>query len=412
VYSMSKSFTGAAAAVLYDDGVLDLDRTVVSYFPEFADEIVDDRTRRMLVRHIASMSSGHLEEMYDVAMATDPVEPVRGFLLNPPDREPGTVFAYNQPTTYTLGAIVQRLSGRRLVDFLRERVLDPIGAGTVRWQQYPEGRDIGFSGSFMTTDTIARLGQLLLRRGVWGDRRILSEEWVAMATSPQVSNAGNWGNDADSDWTQGYGFQHWMSRHGYRGDGAFGQYCVVLPEHDVVLAIQGQIPDMQGLLDLAWEHLLPAFGGAGTENEDARLAEHLAAASLPGLAAEVVALPEADAAAWDGASFAPAREGGIGARVRRDGDAWRLTLVTPAGEEELAFGADTAWVVTDDGAGPVVAVSGGFVSPDRLLLDLAFLETPHRLHLTLDREAGTASTTWETEPLHGATLDMLATPPA
>jgi len=410
VYSLSKSFTAAAAGLLFDEGRLGLDEPVVSFFPEFADEITDPRTRRMLVRHVASMSSGHLGEMLETAVATDGAEPVRGFLLHPPEREPGSVFAYNQPAAYTLAAIVQRLAGRTLVELLRERVLDPIGAGPVSWQEHPAGRDLGFTGSFMTTDTIARLGQLLLRRGVWGDRRILSDEWVGLATGRQVETVPDRAAAADSDWAQGYGFQHWQARHGFRGDGAIGQFCLVLPEQDAVVAIQAQSPDMQQTLDAAWRHLLPAFGGPGTPDADAELARRLAAATLPPLRVDGAE----PAAEWDGARLVA---GWLTVAVRRTAEGWRAVLTGATGDVEAAFvpGAtgmtDAArWRVTDEG-GPVVAVSGGFATPDRLALDVAFLETPHRLHVVLDLPGRTGTAAWEAAPLREPhDLRVLAAP--
>jgi CubicO group peptidase (beta-lactamase class C family) len=231
LYSLSKSFTGAAAAFAYAEGLLRLDDPVVSYFPEFEAEITDPGSRSILVRHLLSMASGHSAEQWDEAVTRDPAEPVRGFLLNSPDREPGSVFAYNQPCTYTIAAIVQRASGQRLVDYLRPRLLDPLGIGDVAWQQQPAGRDIGFTGLHATTDAIATLGQLYLQRGVWDGVQLLSEEWVEQATRPQVDNSGlGWG----PDWSRGYGFQFWISRHGFRGDGAHGQFCLILPEQDAV----------------------------------------------------------------------------------------------------------------------------------------------------------------------------------
>lgn len=411
VYSLSKSFTAAAAGVLVDDGVLDLDSTVVSHFPEFADEITDDRSRRMRVRHIASMASGHENEMIDAAQRTDPVEPVRGFLLNPPEQEPGAVFAYNQPATYTLAAIVQRLSGTTLVELLRERVLGPIGAGPIAWEEYPPGRSLGYSGAYMTTDTVARLGQLLLDSGQWRGERVLSGEWVAAAAAVQVATASR--DDAGtSDWSRGYGFQHWMSRHGFRGDGAFGQLCLVLPEHDLVVAYQGQTLEMQHLLDAVWEHLLPAVGRRGDADADRALAEQLAAAQLPEC---VVARAEVDASRWDGAAFAPSADAGaagFAARVHRDGEAWVLTLTGATGDVEGWFTGDPGWAVTE-GGGPVVAISGGFEGPDELVLDVVFAETPHRLHVRLDRSSGVSRTTWQTPPLgDAADLRGLAAPRA
>lgn len=425
VYSLSKSFTSAAAGVLVDDGVLDLDSTVVSHFPEFADDIVDERSRRMRVRHVAAMATGHTGEMIEAAFGTDPAEPVRGLLLNPPEREPGTVFAYNQPATYTLAAIVQRLTGRTLVQFLRERVLGPIGAGPIAWEEWPAGRDIGYSGAYVTTDTIARLGLLLLRRGRWDRTRVLSEQWVTEATSVHVATA----PDAEvglSESSFGYGLQHWRSRHGFRGDGAFGQLCLVLPEQDLVVAYQGQSTDMQALLATVWRHLLPAVGRAGSAQADAALAERLAAATLPECE---VARVEVEVARWDGAVFTGARAdagvradaGDAGARpardrpeavvrLDRDGAAWLLTLPGSTGEITARFTGEAGWTVTDDD-GPTVAVSGGFTGDDELVLDVAFVETPHRLHLRFDRAAGTVSHRWETPPLRDpADLRSLTAP--
>ena len=83
--------------------------------------------------------------------------------------------------------------------------------------------------------------------------------WVAAATARQTSN----GSNPTSDWDQGYGYQFWRCRHGaYRGDGAFGQYCIVLPEQDAVIAITSGVQDMQAVLNLVWDQLLPAMKAA------------------------------------------------------------------------------------------------------------------------------------------------------
>ena len=262
LYSLSKSFTSTATSIAIADGLLRLDDPVISFFPELDGEITDARARSILVRHIAAMASGHLEETWPRAMTVDRDEPVRGFLLLPPDREPGTVFAYNQSATYTMAAIVQRLTGQTLTRFFRERLLDPLGAGEVSWDEWPTGRNIGFSGMFVTTDTIARLGQLYLQHGAWKGSQYLTPEWVTEATRPQISTRLETRDPEvvpTPDWEQGYGFQFWMSRHGYRGDGAYGQFCIVLPEQDAVVAMTAQTDDMQSVLDAAWDKLLPAF---------------------------------------------------------------------------------------------------------------------------------------------------------
>lgn len=408
LYSLSKSFTSTAAGLAAAEGLLSLDDPVLSYFPEFADDITDPRSRAMLVRHVASMASGHEAETLDRARALDRENLVRGFLLVPPDREPGTVFAYNQPTTYTLAAIVQRVTGQRMTDYLRPRLFDPLGIGPTAWTQRPAGRDIGFSGMFATTDAIARLGLLYLRGGVWDGRRVLPAEWVAEATRPHVSNAGGFAQGPD--WRQGYGLQFWMSRHGYRGDGAYGQFCLVLPEYDAVIATTAATDRLQGLLNLVWEHLLPALAPApldGRAEDDGALAERLSGLALPHLPLKPA---PADESAWSPAEFTP--EGGrcpqqpslTGVTVRPAGTGWTLSLAEGADRLDLHFDG-TGWAVADGPAAPVpTAVSAGWTDDGALVCDVLFVETPHHLVVTCSPDERTFTARWRTVPLQPGRL--------
>lgn len=307
LYSLSKSFTATAAGFALAEGLIGLDDPVLSYFPELDADITDPRSRAMLVRHVAAMASGHEEETYERAHALDPDDLVRGFLLLPPDRDPGTVFAYNQPATYTLAAIVRRVTGGTLTAYLRPRLLDPLGIGEVAWRTDRSGGELGFSGLHATTDAIARLGQLYLDGGRWQGEWLLSPEWVAEATREHIATAAGATADQDlSDWERGYCFQFWRSRHGYRGDGAYGQFCVVLPEHDAVIAATAATRDMQALLTLVWEHLLPAFrprppaDRAQADEALARRLAHLALPPAPGASA-----PPGRGGDWSGAEFTP-----------------------------------------------------------------------------------------------------------
>ena len=158
-----------------------------------------------------------------------------------------------------------------LIEYLRPRLFDPLGIDQAGWQQDAAGRDLGYTGLHATTDAIARLGLLYLQRGVWNGQRLLSEEWVAEATRIQVENP----NEPNPDWRRGYGFQFWMARHGYRGDGAYGQFCVVLPEQDAVIATTAGTENMQGILDAVWTDLLPAM--TATTVDPSPVADQLAA---------------------------------------------------------------------------------------------------------------------------------------
>jgi hypothetical protein len=416
LYSLSKSFTSTAAGFAVAEGLLDMDATVLSYFPELDSEITDRRSRSMLVRHVAAMASGHLVDTVYRAVALDPVEPVRGFLLIPPAREPGSVFAYNQPCTYCLAAIVQRLTGQTLTEYLRPRLFDPLGINQVGWQQYPDGRDIGYSGLHATTDAIARLGLLYLQRGVWNGARLLSEEWVAEATRVQIESP----NAPYLDWGQGYGFQFWMARHGYRGDGAYGQFCVVIPEQDAVIATTAATENMQGILDAVWTHLLPAMTAATVGPSP--LARELAARldRLQLAAVEAKPAPGSLAAAWAEASFLPtsgrceAQPTLTGVQLHQDGERWQLTFV----EGDDAFSATVgagAWHtnLTETGHGSTgvpLAISGGWTDNETFRAEIIFLETPHRLELTCSLRAGTFQAHWRTVPLRAGRLSELRMP--
>ncbi|MET3452845.1 serine hydrolase [Curtobacterium sp. 1544] len=389
LYSLSKSFTAAAVGIAVREGLVDLDATALSYFPELDADVTDERSRRIRVRHLLAMASGHREETLDRARAADPENLVRGFLRTPPDEEPGTVFAYNQPCTYTLGAIVRRVSGGSLVDYLRPRLLDPLGIDDLAWRRDDTGAELGFSGCYAPTSAIAALGQLYLQRGVWNGERILDDDWVAAATTTQVANP----DEGNPDWSQGYGFQFWMARHGFRGDGAYGQFCVVLPELDVVLALTGQSLDMQAVLDAAWQHLLPAVDAADVEAAgDTGLEARLASLGLPAVAGG--RLPDLAAAG-------PFRGDGIdGLAFSRDGDRWRAALDVDGGTLSVPVG-EGEWAVD----GPLAA--SGAVAPDgTVLVDVRFVETPHLAHLRVDLASGTATASWATQPLHDGPLTL------
>ncbi|MEZ0492319.1 serine hydrolase domain-containing protein [Kineococcus sp. TBRC 1896] len=390
LYSLSKSFTSTALGFAVAEGLVDLDATVLSYFPEFDADVTDERSRRILVRHVANMASGHREETIAQASADPTGDIVRGFLRIPPDAEPGTLFCYNQPCTFSVSAIVQRTSGQGLLEFLRPRLLDPLGVDTANlgWLTDGQGRELGFSGFHAPTELVAKLGQLYLQRGVWEGERLLPESWVEEATTSHIDNATF---NANPDWGQGYGYQFWIARHGYRGDGAYGQFCVVLPEQDVVVAITSQSTDMQAVLDAAWEHLLPAVSDpdlpADAAAHDEALARRTASLALPPLeGADVV---EGEFTAAPGSEPAS-----LTAVTVRDGE----LVLTDSGDQLRAAVGRTGWADT----GPL-SVSG---AGDRL--DVRFAETPHELHLRFS--GGQFHGRWETAPLHSPALSRMRRP--
>ncbi|MBF4462916.1 MULTISPECIES: serine hydrolase domain-containing protein [unclassified Rathayibacter] len=394
LYSVSKSVTSTAVGLAVGEGLVDLDATVLSFFPELDAEVTDPRSRSIRVRHVLAMASGHTAETVDLAEELDPVDLVRGFLLLPPQEEPGSVFAYNQPCTFVAGAIVQRVSGQSLTEYLRPRLLDPLGIGEVAWLRDASGRELGYSGLHATTEAAAVLGQLYLQEGRWGDRQLLPAGWVAEASHAHVPTQ----EEGGPDWQRGYGFQFWVSQHGFRADGAYGQFSLIVPEHDLVVALTGQTNDAQTLLSLVWEHLVPAVGRGSTAEADARLAERLAALALPALSGAEPVLGEY--APVDGSEVRSL----TGVEVSGGDGGWTLTLEEGGGRLVVAVGSE-GWTV-----GGAVAASGGAASADATAVDIAFLETPHRLHLVLAPADGSFTARWETAPLHDGPLGAVRAP--
>lgn len=256
LWSLSKSFTSTAVGLAVEEGKLKLDDPVLKFFPDKAPENPSDNLKAMTVRDLLTMSTGHdTEPKFSVAVGPS----VKAFLAHPVDHKPGTHFRYNTPATYTLSAVVQKATGLTVLEYLKPRLFEPLGIEKPEWAASPEGVTLGGYGLKVRTEDIAKFGQLYLQKGKWHGKQLVPAKWIEAATSKQVENdkAPSAGN---VDWRQGYGYQFWQCTHdGFRGDGANGQFCVVLPKLDVVVAITADTGNMQKELNVVWDKLLPAF---------------------------------------------------------------------------------------------------------------------------------------------------------
>ncbi|MDB4867159.1 MAG: serine hydrolase, partial [Cohnella sp.] len=279
LFSLSKSFTSTAVGLAESEGLLSLDDRVISFFPELVQGNPSEHLYQMRIRHLLSMSTGHARESLDDAGRSLSEHWVKTILQLPVEYEPGTRFVYNSGASYLLSAIVQKVTGGlNLLDYLHPRLFEPLDIEGATWETCPRGINTGGWGLSLTTEDIAKFGQLYLQKGSWNGRRLLSEDWVTRATSAHISN----GDDPASDWTQGYGYQFWRCRHeAFRGDGMFGQYCIVLPEHHAVIAITSAVNDMQAVMDAVWDHLLPGFDTVDGIEDQLSLTDRLHSLSLP-----------------------------------------------------------------------------------------------------------------------------------
>ena len=404
LYSLSKSFTSTAVGLAIAEGKLSLDDEVLKFFPEDAPAQPSENLRAMRVRDLLRMNTGQESEVqlwpwWDQPLADTLGESwTRRFLAHPVPFKPGTRFLYNSPGTFMLSAIVQKVTGMTVLDYLRPRLFEPLGIEHPVWQPNPQGITVGGVGLLIRTEDIARFGQLYLQHGVWNGRQLIPASWVAAATAMQTAN----GSSPESDWDQGYGYQFWRSRHNsYRGDGAFGQYCLVLPEADAVIVITSGVRDMQAVMNLVWDTLLPAMQPRALPEDPAargRLATKLAGLTLrPAPGKPTSPLARRTSRRW---YVFPQNDPGIQAMALDLSSRSPALLVrTGAGETRTPFRFG-AWERSRDGftsrldhmlsvpAHPLLATSGAWSGDSVFTIKLALYETPYvaTLRLQFDRD--------------------------
>ena len=285
LYSLSKSFTATAVGFARAEGKLSLSDKVLSFFPNELPDTVSSNLQQLTVKDLLTMSVG--QEPDPTGIVTKDSNWVNHFFTMPIKYKPGSRFLYNSTATYMLSAIVSKVTGQKIIDYLQPRLFEPLDIAKPDWEESPQHINTGGWGLRLRTEDIAKFAQLFLQKGKWNGKQILPQGWVEEASTahiiqhPEYSQA----KRDSSDWEQGYGYQMWRCRNkAYRGDGAFGQYAIVMPEQDAVIAITSETADMPGELNLIWKILLPAMQKGklpANTAADATLKKKLAALELP-----------------------------------------------------------------------------------------------------------------------------------
>ena len=271
LFSASKSFTSIAVGIAQGEGLLKLSDKLVDFFPEKLNDKVSPRMRQVTLRNLLTMASGH--EVCPLMRLHTMQDWVQGFLESELKFDPGTKFVYNSAATYMLASVVRRVSGQNVLDYLQERLFKPIGIQAEKWDSCPMGTNIGGWGFWLRSEDLLRFGRLLLNNGNWNGKQLIPADYLKEATSFQIDNSTN----EQPDWKLGYGYQFWRtSFNSYRGDGACGQYIIVMPEKDLVLVVTSGVSNMQNILTAFWETVYPAL-------QDAPLAENRTAATELGM---------------------------------------------------------------------------------------------------------------------------------
>lgn len=406
LYSTSKSFTATAIGFAISEGKLTVNDKVISFFPEDLPAQISPNLAELSVKDLLSMSVGHEKEPSNIIATSD--NWVKDFLNTPIKYQPGTKFLYNSPATYMLSAIVQKVTKQKVIDYLKPRLFDPLGISGIDWEVDPKGINTGGWGLRLKTEDMAKFGQLFLQKGKWNGKQILPASWVEEASTMKIMqdpNATQARKDS-SDWLQGYGYQMWRCRNnGYRADGANGQFIIVLPEKDAVIAITAEAPDMQGEINLIWKYLLPAFQDKKLPSNPkltSMLKEKIAALALP--IAPIKAHPAMEAKiSGHNYTMISGEKGLLGMRIEFKNEGCYLSLKTDSIVHEIPFGlgkwelAETTkfgpYLVSRAKSNrvglPIFKVAGSYEWKDDKTLEmtLRYIESPHTETITCTFEA-------------------------
>ena len=412
MYSLSKSFTSTGVGLAVSEGKLKLTDKVISFFPEYVPAQQSEYLKNLTVKDLLTMSVGQAPDPTPFIVQHDS-NWIKLFLALPIQHQPGTVFLYNTMATFMLSAIVQKVAGQKLIDYLKPRLFDPLNIQGMDEEEDASGINTGGWGLRIKTEDMAKFGQLYLQKGNWQGKQLLPSKWVQEATTVKIMQSPEiTGSKRDSsDWLQGYCYQFWRCRHNaYRGDGAFGQYIIVLPDQDAVIAITSETADMQNELNLVWDYLLPSISSStllrNTAADDL-LKQRLAALALPFKTSTVA--PSGAMLADQQFSFDSNAKHIRGIGLHFENDRCNLTLKTDAATYTIGFSSAGQLTGETEMPGPSL-VSGSKSSIKRLApykiaghyywkddhtleLKLRYIESPHTLSITcqLDGDKMTAS---------------------
>jgi CubicO group peptidase (beta-lactamase class C family) len=278
MHSVTKSVMASAIGMALDEGRFKLQDKVVAFFPEYLPAVVDDKLAAMTIEDLLTMRTGHAAETSGAIWRGIQTSWTAEFFRIPVVYPPGTTYMYTSAASYMLSAILTRVTGQTLHDYMKPRFFAPLGITGEQWDLGPDNINPGGNGLTMKTADLLKLGVLHAQRGLWHGRRILSEVWINEATRAH-------GED-------NYGYQWSTAADGYLAIGIFMQFVMVFPQHQATLAVIGAMQEgSKAFLPVVQRHFPRAFEKMPPADEaalgDARLQARLAAvARKPAIASQ------------------------------------------------------------------------------------------------------------------------------
>lgn len=281
VFSIAKSFLSAAIGFAVDEGSLKLTDKPYDMFSELFPEDFDVRWKQVTLFDLLTMTSGHAkaylmaaerqilkhaaaDELDGIPVSSDMREEWLRFAFSRPIAyEPGTVWRYGNLAPYVAGRMLEKAAGSSVCDYLYKKFWEPLGVKKPRWDMDGAGHTFAASDLYLDITDMIKLGQLYLNKGVMNGRRFLSEGWIEQSTRKHFETSAISKSRPAPDETCGYGFYFWQNtkRGSYRAYGKDGQFVIILPEEQAVIAVQAMHSDVQAILDAVWEEIYPQLIG-------------------------------------------------------------------------------------------------------------------------------------------------------
>lgn len=437
LHSSVKSFVGTGIGLAVDQGLIALDAKVVDFFPEHVPADAPASLHQMTVRHLLTMTSGHGSGISGGEWRRLTTSWIAAFFREPMVYPPGERFVYCSGCSYMLAAILQKVTGERVRDWMEARFFAPLGIEDLAWDVGPEGVNTGGNGIRAKTADLLKLALVHMQGGQWQGRQLLSQAWTAAATGAQVKDIviGHFDGKRYADPSapgaekrEGYGFQWWRGPDNtFTASGLFGQHAIAFPDHNAVIAFTGGIaPREKRVHRLLWEHIVADMqrkrapsSSAELARADAALAQRLAGLAMP--IEHSASVPAARVDFHGSYAIEPNAEGITGIAIECAGDRCTFTLTDGRGRHTITASL-SAWT---DGQTSMtgwqlhhsyqpeqtrVFARAFWRTENALVLDWVFIETAFRDHvvcrfdgnrMTYDRRVNTNSMRKEMEQLKG-----------
>lgn len=394
LWSLSKSFTSCAVGLARSEKRLELGDKLIDFFPEYRSCVTDKRMFDVTLRDLLTMRSGHAQCAVVFAWADTAGDWVRGFLSSQLTFPPGSRFVYNSAATYMLSAVIRRVTGLNVREYLMPRLFEPLAIVPGLWESCPAGTNYGGFGLHLKLMDVAKFAQLILDKGQWQGKQLLPADYLEEAALPHADNSMR----EQPDWRCGYGYQFWRSRHGFRGDGACGQYALMLPEEEMAVAVNATVTEMGKILDILWEKMLPGVQNSPLPEDKSAFAElEKLAGSLAVSAAPAGERKETRSCTF---AFGPNSVGIEAGSLEITPEECVLSLKTPHGQEEIRAGfgrfARSSAQLQDFRPHPLAGCAS-WKSENLLEIELLFLDGTFRDTWEIEFAKGTVDFRWRTK---------------